>query len=219
MSSTRASQGFTLIEMIVSLTIIAAIMGMVYGSYTATTRSIDASRARTACMERAHFALRLMGRQIRCAYAPSTGSAAFHGDCRDPHGDVLSFVTSGGTGAGPGTPRGLARFTYRYDRATKTFSVSSSDYPGPRHDAPARRTSGTILCGVTSVELAFHDGRQWHQTWGLSRTQPLPRAVRVRIAVTDERGRQHDMRTTLPVVQQAHDESGGAGQVVAAEQP
>jgi prepilin-type N-terminal cleavage/methylation domain-containing protein len=70
MNTHKNIAGFTLIEMLVALTIIAAILAMLYGSYAATTRSIEASNTRMACLERAGFALRLMTRQIRCAYAP-----------------------------------------------------------------------------------------------------------------------------------------------------
>jgi len=70
MRSRKNSAGFTLIELIVALTIIVGILSMVYGSYAATTRSIDVSGARMACIERGCLALRLMARQLRCAYAP-----------------------------------------------------------------------------------------------------------------------------------------------------
>lgn len=70
MRSRNNSAGFTLIELIVALTIIVGILSMVYGSYAATTRSIEVSGARMACVERGCLALRLMARQLRCAYAP-----------------------------------------------------------------------------------------------------------------------------------------------------
>jgi prepilin-type N-terminal cleavage/methylation domain-containing protein len=70
MSDKKHNAGFTLIEILVALTIIMAIVSMVYGSYAATTRSMDACNAQMACSERAHLVLRLMARQIRGAYAP-----------------------------------------------------------------------------------------------------------------------------------------------------
>lgn len=72
MSDRKTNAGFTLIEMLVALAIIMGIVTMVYGSYVATTKSMGAHQARMACSERAQLVLRLMARQIRCAYAPFT---------------------------------------------------------------------------------------------------------------------------------------------------
>jgi type II secretion system protein J len=241
MSTRRDHPGFTLIEMIVSLTIIAAIMSMVYGSYAATTRSMDASGARMACEERACFALRLMARQLRCAYAPSswsgsgdsamsratldktTGAAStpgalFRGDGGDPRGDILSFISSAGTAAGPNAACGLCRVTYRYDRAAATLAVSRENYNGPRGNRQSLGGFDTVLRNVASMELRFHDGQQWHETWDFRQRHVLPRAVNVRIVVTDEGGRPHHLATTVPIIEQVRIESESTRRAVAAGQ-
>jgi type II secretion system protein J len=237
MSATRNNPGFTLIEMIVSLTIIAAILAMVYGSYAATTRSMDSSSARMACEERACFALRLMARQLRCAYAPTaragsrnaaheagpdqttgiseTPAALFRGDGRDPGGDILSFVTSGATGGGPNALRGLCRVTYRYDRAAEALAISRENLDGPQNSGLSVGGSDTVLRNVTSIELKFHDGQQWQETWNFRQRHVLPRAVHVQIVVTDETGRPHDFATTVPIVEQTHIESESIKRAVA----
>jgi len=249
MSRGRNYAGFTLIEMLVALTIIVAILAMVYGSFAATTRSIDASGSRLARIERTCFALRLMTRQIRCAYAPRPSrvsppgsreigmesgfepmvdapnasprapSTLFQGNPRDPRGNILSFVTSTGLGAGPDAPRGLFRVTYSYDRTSSTLSIrrqeqadSSASRPNPRH-------SDLLLSNVTNVELRFHDGRQWEPAWDAAQRHELPRAVKVEITVTDEAGRPHVLGTTIPVTQETHPESGNTKRAVAAGQP
>jgi prepilin-type N-terminal cleavage/methylation domain-containing protein len=237
MSTRRNNPAFTLIEMIVALTIIAAIMSMVYGSYAATTRSVDACNKRVACEERACFALRLMARQLRCAYAPCSTSASggspgsrtaldetarvadapsavFRADAHDPHGEILSLVTSGGTGAGPNAPRGLCRVTYRYDGATGTLAVSRNSRDGPLMAAG----SNTILRHVASIELSFHDGRQWQPTWDFRQKHVLPRAVNVAITVADEMGRPHRLATTVPIIEHVHIASEKTRGVAAASQ-
>lgn len=249
MSSGRNKTGFTLMEMLVALTIIVAILAMVYGSFAATTRSIEVSGARLARVERACFALRLMTRQVRCAYAPRSPSATspgsqetgvardfasmidgaeasphapaalFRGNCHDPRGEILSFVTSSGLGAGPDVPRGLFRVTYLYDRASSTLSIrrqeqadSSTDRSNPRH-------SDLLLTNVAEVDLTFHDGQQWQQTWDAVQRHELPRAVKVEITVTDEAGHPHSLGTTIPVTQEASPKSRNTKGAVAAGQP
>lgn len=88
MSHKQTHAGFTLIEMLVALAIITGIVTMVYGSYVATTQSMDVRQARMACSERAQLVLRLMARHVRCAYVPAT----------DPNAERASSP-AGSTGA------------------------------------------------------------------------------------------------------------------------
>jgi prepilin-type N-terminal cleavage/methylation domain-containing protein len=248
MSSDRNNTGFTLVEMLVALTIIAGILAMVYGSFVATTRSIEASGTRLGRTERACFALRLMTRQIRCAYAPSpsqssppgsqgmgkdfepaidaTGttsprasSALFRGNSRDPHGEILSFVTGSGLGAGPDAPRGLFRVTYLYDQASSTLSISRRNQTDSSGDRLYPKQSDFLLGNVNGIELKFHDGRQWQQTWDIAQRHELPRAVNVEIAVVDEAGRPHSLGTTIPIVQETYPQPKSTKRTVAAGQP
>ncbi len=241
MSGNRNNTGFTLIEMLVALTIIVAILAMTYGSFAATTRSIDASGACLARVERACFALRLMTRQIRCAYAPrspqtgadsNSGSmlqaagtsprapaTVFRGGARDPRGEVLSFVTSSGLGTGPDAPRGLFRVTYLYDRASSTLSISRREQADSSAGRSNPRLSDVLLTNVAQVDLTFHDGKQWQQTWDAVQRHELPRAVKVEITVADEAGRPHSLGTIIPITQETRPEPRKIRGAVAAGQP
>ncbi len=241
MSGGKNNAGFTLLEMLVALTIITSILAMVYASFAATTRSIDASGARLAQIERACFALRLMSRQVRCAYAPcsrQTGtpgdsesmfetaeaslrapSIVFRGSSRDPRGEILSFVTGSGLGAGPDAPRGLFRVTYSYDRAASTLSIRRQEQADSSAGRLNSRRADLLLNNVTNVELKFHDGRQWQQTWDAVQKHELPRAVKVEITVADEAGRSHSLGTTIPITQETRPGSGSMKPLVAAGQP
>ncbi|MDI6449671.1 type II secretion system protein GspJ [Anaerobaca lacustris] len=68
MNARRHNPGFTLIEMLVALAMIATIVSMVYGSYAATSRSMEIYDSRLTCAQRTQLVLRLMERQLRCAY-------------------------------------------------------------------------------------------------------------------------------------------------------
>jgi len=64
--------GFTLLEILVAVTIIAAIVSMLYGSYIATARSTEAYEAAIAVSQDTQAALAQITRQIRCAYVPQS---------------------------------------------------------------------------------------------------------------------------------------------------
>ncbi len=222
MNSRRGNQAFTLIEMLIALAIVGLIVTMVYGSYAATSRSLSIYNSRMTCSERAYLVLRLMARQIRCAYTPSfqagvpseagegqngrlprnsisrASTAVFRGDPHEPGGEILCFTTTGGLGLGPDRPGGLSRISYRYDARSGTLSVSCEPCVHPfdnRRNAQVRRP---VLSGVSSIELEFHDGHRWQQAWSSGKTGRLPRAVRIAFTITDESGRTHHYGTTVP---------------------
>ncbi|MEN6575350.1 MAG: GspJ family type II secretion system protein [Phycisphaerales bacterium] len=195
-----AHRAFTLIEMLVSLAIVGTIVTMVYGSYAATSRSVEVYTSRMACSERAQLALRMMARQIRCAYAPLNPTAAFRAETRNLRGDLLSFTTTGGFGLGLDEPAGISRVAYRYDDRAKVLSICSE--PGVRRPEELR-DSGTwrpMLTGVTSVELGFYDGRNWQPRWDTKPGGKLPQAVKIALSVAEKNGREHRYATTVPIV-------------------
>jgi type II secretion system protein J len=197
--------------MLVALAIMSTIVTMVYGSYAATSRSLDIYNSRMACSERACLVLRLMARQLRCAYAPpsevgttpppsqsnapSTQPTAFRAD-----GQILRFVTTGGLSTGPDRSTALSHVLYRYDPSNGTLSIRCEPYV---YQVDALQEPGgwrPVLSGITGVDLQFYDGRQWLPKWDGDESRKLPRAVKIAIAVVDERGRDHEFGTTVAIV-------------------
>jgi type II secretion system protein J len=200
--------GFTLIEVLISLALISTIVTMVYGSFTAACRSMDVYGSRMACGDRTCLVLRLMARQLRCAYVPSfeTGlapsspqnstpslpPAASLIEPFDSSSEGLSFVTTAGLGTGPA----LSRVMYRCDPSSGTLSICCEPYlygveglQGPRDWRP-------ILNGVRSVDVQFYDGQRWQSGWtDASRT--LPRGARITLTVLDEKDRLHEFKTMV----------------------
>ncbi len=227
--SESRSNAFTLIELMVAMAIIATIMTMVYGSYAATSRSLGVYDGRMACSERAQLVLRLMARQIRCAYAPPSqtdsttappstadhdnapyrstppkdesklASVLFKGDGHGMRGEILRFATTGGLSSGPDGPMGLSRIAYRYDKPAGVLAISCEPHmPGPDRSGD-RSVWRPVLKGVTSIDLEFHDGREWQHEWDAKKTRRLPQAVRIAVTVTDENGRAYRYGTAVPV--------------------
>lgn len=72
LKSRSAKTGFTLLEILVAVGIIAVIVSMVYGSYFAAARSTEAYDVTIKVSEQARQVLGQMARQIRCAYTPQS---------------------------------------------------------------------------------------------------------------------------------------------------
>jgi prepilin-type N-terminal cleavage/methylation domain-containing protein len=210
----RQSTGFTLVELLVALALVGTIATMVYGSYAAASRSLDLYGSRAACYERTSLVLRLMMRQIRCAYlppfpaAPTPSSpqsstapalpAVFRADSRDAAGTILSFITTAGPATGTDTPAGAARVMYRYDPFNGTLSVCCEPHSYTSDDAQEAGPWRSILSGVTRVDLQCYDGRQWQAAW-TGESRRLPRAVKIGVTVLDEKGRPHEFEAAAPI--------------------
>jgi type II secretion system protein J len=204
--------GFTLVEVLIALTLVSTIATMVYGSYATACRSVDVYGSRLVCTERACLVLRLLSRQIRCAYAPpartiSTSpslqegrASVFRGDSRAAGGTILSFVTTGRPGDGPEGATALARIRYRHEPANETLSICRDPYRNETNTQEDSESWQPILRGVRRMDLQFLDGGQWHAAWTDGNSERLPQAVRIALTVVDEDSRPHVFGTTAMIV-------------------
>jgi type II secretion system protein J len=222
MSSHRIQSGFTLIETLIAMTIIALIMSMVYGSYAATTQSLERYDSQTACRERADLVLRLMVRQLRCAYTPNSDPNSekqerqkqqaagpslpviqpplvFRASGRNPYGEFLTFVTTAGPAAGMDRPQTLSFVSYRYDPTQATLSIRQYPCVGQPRDS-SETAWIEVLDHVVDIAMEFHDGRQWQPSWSDRPPKRLPQAVRIALTLVDDQGRQHEAETSVPVI-------------------
>jgi prepilin-type N-terminal cleavage/methylation domain-containing protein len=228
------SGAFTLIEMLVSLAIVSSIMTMIYGSYAATSRSVDVYNSRMACSERAHLVLRMMARQIRCAYmppaatqpaqtkadhkiAPAEPSAAFHAEPPGLHGDILDFITTGGFDIGSDGPMGMSRVAYHYDASRDTLLIGCEPCMCGRSGLREANAWRPTLTGLTEIELKFYDGKQWQTRWDSKQAGRLPHAVKIAMAVADRKGRVNRYATTVPIA--CRSVSRGQQTKISSEQP
>jgi len=212
-----AHRAFTLIEMLLSLAIVSCIVTMVYGSYAATSRSVDVYSSRLACSERAQLVLRMMTRQIRCAHVPPTPTnigkggpgrgnpavgpgTAFQGQTRNLRGDLLSFGTTSGFSLGLDRPVGISRVGYRYDERAKILSICCEPSIGRPDNLQKSATWRPMLTGVTSIELQYYDGRNWQPRWDSKSNRKLPQAVKIALSVVEKGGREHRYATMVPIV-------------------
>ena len=218
MNRHRDNAGFTLIEILIALAMMLTILSMVYGSYAATSKSMQSYGSRMECSERATLILRLMERQIRCAYmrptdenvsesprahdrAPRTNRplSAFQGNAQDPQGRMLSFTTTSGLGGESQGRGGLSRIGYRYDATTDTLWIDRRPLLETLDVTEPVSSGHPVLDRVTAIGVEFYDGRKWRPTWDSAKTGTLPYAVRVNLRFVDEQDRPYDLGTTVRI--------------------
>lgn len=152
--------GFTLLELIISLTIIAIIVTVVQNGFHISTRAWEKGETAVDRLQAYRFGLELIQAQLSSASPmPATENV---GEASDSvfTGDESSMEFSARTSLIPGIPSGMVRVWYRVDKAEdggKTLSFmeerffSSPSLTG--QDRPAEKDWHVLLSGIK--DLAF----------------------------------------------------------------
>ncbi len=206
----RPPTGFTLIEILVAVTIIATIVSMVYGSYFATAKSADLYKTRMILSGRTRKVLCWMERQIRCSYigksTEDTDSVKtdsgdtntvkkshviyFNYEPDAPGSGILYLVTTHKLFCEDGYANGLFDVAYKFEKNIGALYLSQRRFAGTHENRIEDRNWRPILTNVESLELGFFDGQQWCSKWDFAQKRKLPLAVKIGITCEDENYRQ-----------------------------
>lgn len=176
----RDERGFTLVEMLVALSIFAAIAAMGVGLLRSSVDTQDAVQARLKAMGGINRLRAVMANDLAQAVQRST---------RGPAGEAVpAFVGSATgfalvhTGAGvlDGSPRpavervGYALVGGEWRRATQ-----------PMLDGTALGEGDRVVGDVSGVAVRYRDERgNWNESWNSEPGDRLPRAVEMRLSRT-----------------------------------
>ena len=218
MNNRLRQHGFTLVELLVAVVLIATVLAMAYGSYFAISASARACSSRIAMSEKGRKTLEQIARHVRCSYAGSVfdhkedleagpgqaetepgGSVSYFCGYTDaPDGEVLHLVTTSGLPGEKGPQDGLFEVVYRFDNRTSELALSLARFVGT--SKKAERSQWRLIADqVESLELAFFDGEQWLESWDFEDKKELPRAVRIEISGQNESLQRYDYSTVAYV--------------------
>jgi|ADurb_Ile_03_Slu_FD_contig_41_1939066_length_1710_multi_2_in_0_out_0_2 prepilin-type N-terminal cleavage/methylation domain-containing protein len=187
-----AACGFTLLEILIAIVILAVVLSTIYASYTGTLRVIRDLETGDRIYSMARSSLDRMMIDLSCAGAYEEGSD--FGTRRDPSGKAagsLTFISTAATNFENNTLlEGIAKITYYLEQ-----DLENGGYNLMRREEPldAKSPSNTgsqafILCrGLQSMAFRFYDsGGKEYDSWdsaptGSSESKPLPRAVAIHL--------------------------------------
>jgi general secretion pathway protein J len=195
--------GFTLIEVMLAMAILAFITSIMWGSFSQTATN---KRALEAAQERVHtarVALMRMSREIEMAYtatetSPGAYTRTFMTSSSQATVDELSFSTF----AHQRLRGGLAEsdtsiVTYYADRDPDDPKITNLMRRETRRlqseDPKTLISESYILCpDVARVQFSFYDykKKEWEKEWNTHTVgaEYLPSHVRITLIVVDERG-------------------------------
>jgi type II secretion system protein J len=193
--------GFTLLEILVSIAIFAAIVSVLYPSYTGTFRNIEYTESEAKIYRMARVALERITRDIKAAYIPSwvnedrdewIQETGFLGEDEDINGrdaDSLRFFCRKHLSFKEDDMPGNAFISYYIKESRdENFALYRSD-THEFADPPQEKTGGLILCeGVYSLQFTYFDenGESYHN-WDASSDRfknRLPVMVSIKLEFT-----------------------------------
>ena len=224
---TTKRPGFTLLEIIIALSMLVLILGSVYGTYTATTRSMTHFKPKHALQQQARVFLQRIASEIRCCYAgyqdkspqPSPinirrekkellkqeDASLFVGIEVSSGQSFLQFVTSTVTSKQDNSLGGLAIVEYMFDESTNTLSQRKRRYVGGFEDDKDNYDWFVVLENVQEITVEYFDGKEWLKEWDSNDMKGLlPKAVGISLVLqTEDIGPLSFISTVLIVCREA----------------
>ncbi|MGE5303748.1 MAG: type II secretion system protein GspJ [Alphaproteobacteria bacterium] len=197
----RFEGGFTLLEVVLALSIFGLIGAILYGAFSLTQGAVTKSQASFEKSQKLRSFGDLLGSYIRSSY-PYRASAQDPAIFYQGGEDSLTFVSSFSLAMGG---RGMAKIhLYREGDAGKNGFLKLDEESPVRFDddddESGQRSSITLQKGVGSLQISYLDPQSadenWEDNWDGEDRRMLPRAVRLTYRTQDGR----EARWVFPVM-------------------
>jgi len=184
---TRANKekGFTLVEILISLAILAIIVASTFTIFRSASKSWQKGEIRSERYQNARSAISKISVEISQAVISSNSLCRFTGDKNKV--SFISFVT---TGSGIFE---LSEVGFWLDGAKKL--LMRNDEIDPDYDFTTYGHSDILSENISELEFSYYDGALWTDTWNSDQALGvgLPKAVKVKIKVNDKKAKEGEI--------------------------
>lgn len=169
--------GFTLLEILIAVTIMALILITIYGSYTGSVQIITDSGDDFEAYHIARFLLNTISEELSCAYDGGS-SSSFKGEAKE-----LEFTSTNKSGYKDYPPESgdFYRLKYFIEGAASSEEGNYIMY----RDEDGQ--SDVIGEDIRDIKFEYYDGETWEEKWDSAESKKLPTAVRITLNV-DKKG-------------------------------
>jgi len=200
----KSDDGFTLIEVVISLTLLAIMVAILYAAFAVSERVTAKAQARADVSQSLRTFEEVLGGYIRSAYPyrsnPRDPAVYFAGDDRS-----VEFISSLSTGLG-GRGMSRVRISAELEGSRGATLLLEEEMPvrvGDKATGGGYRNNILLAQGLSGLRFEYLDPgtdpqkpeETWVDEWDGKQKRSLPRAVR--LVYRGERG---DVRWTFPVM-------------------
>jgi general secretion pathway protein J len=212
----RTQAGFTMLEVVLAMTLLAMVTSMIYAAFHLGVRSVEKGQAAVVSAQRARAASDVMRRQLKsmfpypCRIEDDEDPVPFFSLRENP--PVLEFVTAAGLHGGGGLE--YVRYEVRGNPPELALTASPVFWFDEGKCGSVRtvgETQAVLLDGFTSLDFeprVYEEGDSWKAGEGVVEFG-LPRSVRVRIeGLAGSAPTGEDAGWTVPIVANLESEDG-----------
>ena len=196
-----SSAGFTLIEVVLALTIFALMGAILYGALALGQKAVERTQVSFEKNQRLRAFADLLGSYVRSSHpyraTPQDPAIYYQGE-----EDQLSFVSASSLALG-GRGMALVRISWQEGEGGEGALTVSEELPvrlGEDGGAGGQRNSVVLREGFRQLRFAYldpqSDGEQWEERWDAAERKVLPRAVR--LSYRTDAGK--EVRWTFPIM-------------------
>jgi type II secretion system protein J len=183
----RHQTGYTLIEVLISVAILAVVMTMVSLAISSTIRMVQSVNEEQVLEHQARTCLALMNDDLMMARKhPRFPWSTKNSELEGQPADILAFVSTGhASGDGNSQEAGLSRVLYTREGG-RLFRLTLRNLYGAFPEAVERIELAT---GVAAFDLRYYDEtlRAWVDEWDGKVRKSLPRAVMIQLTLVNSR--------------------------------
>ncbi len=209
----RNKSGFTLVEVMISVAILALIVSMLYIAFASSVKTMETGTEGGEIFRKAGVVLNRMAQEISCARLPSkeeeaSTQYAFIGEDKTEDGvpqDTLTFISTALPLQGPS--RGIKQVGYYIAPDSETDKLAlfmQEDTTPALVNSPENAAKGMLLAeGIEGLDLTYYDsqGREWKR-WDTTTpvfAKKLPQLVRISLFFKDDKGELLSLATTVQI--------------------
>jgi general secretion pathway protein J len=210
-----AAAGFTLLELIITFTILSLMLVMIFGTMQLGSSSYERGEASAERYQRMRIVFKLLSQQLKSAYPYKVKAQKAEADyiaCQG-EGDSLRFVSAFSLQAR--RPEGLVYVIYRVvekGSAGKTLKVYekrvlNKDF---MEDTPDDDKFTPLLEDLSDFKFEYFEaaededkegeGGEWIEAWDGKEKKELPREVRMTAQWKEKKGKKGETEISLPAL-------------------
>lgn len=176
----RNRAGFTLVEILISLAILAMIVASTFTIFRSSSKSWQKGETRSERYHNARTAIGKMSMELSQAVMKDGKVCKFTGE--ESRVGFLSFVSSS-SGVFE-----IAEIEYWLDKGRRLL-LRNEDIE-PDYDFLTQDQSDILVDNISELEFSYYDGMNWNGSWNSDSI--LPKAVKIKIKLEDKTGKESE---------------------------